>query len=193
MIYFKSYYVDGKQIKTPEYVLWCSINSRCKVGSKQQKRQVTYIGCYLSTNFLNFQYFATWCNKQKHFKSLDKNGRKYHLDKDILIKGNKCYGENTCVFVPCEINTFFIKCDAARNNLPIGVTKVNKSFNFRAKCKDFTGKQVHLGVRATPEEAFVLYKTFKEAHAIFLSIEWYNKVSMRVIKILRNFQVNIID
>jgi hypothetical protein len=52
------------------------------------------------------------------------------LDKDILYKGNKIYSPDTCVFVPQEINALFVKNDANRGDLPIGVfytlTKTNK-------------------------------------------------------------------
>ena len=44
------------------------------------------------------------------------------LDKDILYKGNKEYAPDKCIFVPERINKLFLKNDADRGDLPIGVT-----------------------------------------------------------------------
>lgn len=32
----------------------------------------------------------------------------WHLDKDILLKGNKVYSPETCAFVPAKINSLLI-------------------------------------------------------------------------------------
>ena len=42
-----------------------------------------------------FQTFAEWCDVQIGF-----NNEGWHLDKDILVKGNKIYGPDFCAFVP---------------------------------------------------------------------------------------------
>ena len=84
-----------------------------------------------------------------------------HLDKDILCKGNKVYSRETCIFVPERINTLFVKKDNARGNDPIGVYQL-PSGNYRAQCNNEYGKSVYLGVYSTEEEAFQVYKQYKE-------------------------------
>ena len=57
-----------------------------------------------------------------------------HLDKDILIKGNKIYSPQTCCFVPENLNSLITKNDSIRNNLPIGVSWDKKKNKFISTC-----------------------------------------------------------
>jgi hypothetical protein len=111
--------VDGKNVK--EYELWRQMLNRC-YGEKYQDIQPTYKGCNVSDNFLNYAYFYDWCQQQIGFKSIDEKGRSWHLDKDILFTGNKIYSEDTCVFVPREINNFFTDRGNDRGDYPVGVS-----------------------------------------------------------------------
>ena len=110
--------VDGKNVK--EYNLWKDMLERC-FSEKCQTRQPTYIGCNVSDNFLNYSYFYDWCQEQIGFGKVDEKGRYWQLDKDLLFVGNKTYSETTCVFVPKEINVFFVDSGASRGNYPLGV------------------------------------------------------------------------
>ena len=105
--------VNGRNIK--EYVLWKEMLRRC-YSDNYKKRQPTYEGCEVSDKFKSYEYFYEWCNKQIGF---DNEG--WHLDKDLLVKGNKVYSEDSCVFIPSEINTLLIKCTASRGEHLIGV------------------------------------------------------------------------
>ena len=84
-----------------------------------------------------------------------------HLDKDILCKGNKVYSRNTCIFVPHRINNLFVKNDNSRGKNPIGVSDL-PSGNYQAYCNDGYNKKIYLGVYSTKEEAFQIYKQYKE-------------------------------
>ena len=83
------------------------------------------------------------------------------LDKDILYKGNKIYSRDTCIFVPQRINTLFVKNDNDRGDNPIGVSDL-PSGNYRVDCNNGYGKLIKLGVYSTKEEAFQVYKQYKE-------------------------------
>ena len=83
------------------------------------------------------------------------------LDKDILCKGNKIYSRDTCVFVPQRINSLFTKCDNARGDNPIGVHPT-LSGNYQVCCNNGYGKSICLGTYKTKEEAFRVYKEYKE-------------------------------
>ena len=67
----------------------------------------------------------------------------------------------SCIFVPQRINTLFIKCDKSRGKNPIGVTEL-PSGNHQAYCNNGYGKYIYLGVYSTKEEAFQVYKEYKE-------------------------------
>ena len=105
--------IDG--VKTKEYALWCDMLRRC-YSDDFKKRQPTYDGCEVSDNFLYYEYFYEWCNKQIGF-----GVEGFELDKDLLIKGNKVYSESTCVFLPSEINSLLVKRTASRGKHLIGV------------------------------------------------------------------------
>ena len=84
-----------------------------------------------------------------------------HLDKDILCKGNKIYSSDKCIFVPKRINSLFAKWYNDRGKNPIGVSPTS-SGKYRAYCCDENGKYKHLGSYSSEEEAFQVYKNYKE-------------------------------
>lgn len=127
---------------------------RC-YNEKNKTKNSTYKECTVGERRHNFQNFAKWFDENYNFKTMNK----WHLDKDILVKGNKVYSPETCCFVPAEINSLFIKRDSCRGYLPIGVRKSGKVFQARL---NKTNISEHLGTFKTPEEAFEAYKTAKE-------------------------------
>ena len=170
-----------------EYDLWKSMLERC-FSEKYQTRQPTYKGCSVSDNFLNYAFFYDWCQEQIGFGNIDENGRYWHLDKDLLFIGNKTYSETACVFVPHEINLFFNEHGNARGDCPVGVYFNKRAGKFQAYC-NVNGKQQHLGRFNTPEEAFAVYKQFKEALCKQLALKWQHEIDTRLFKAMRNWEV----
>ena len=177
--------VDGKPVK--EYSLWQSMIKRC-FSEKLQTRFPTYKGCNVSDNFLNYTFFYDWCQKQIGFGKVDDKGCSWHLDKDLLFVGNKTYSETTCVFVPHEVNTFFIDSGATRGECPVGVYFHKASGKFKAQCWE-NGKQQYLGLFNTPNEAFTVYKTFKEKLCKQLALKWQSEIDSRLFTAMMNWQV----
>lgn len=149
--------VDGKQTK--EYVAWHGIIDRC-YGKKRKIACPTYKDVTCCDEWLLFENFYKWLHSQDNFEKW-LNGDKWSVDKDILIKGNKIYGPNTCLLVPNNVNTLFIKKESARGDYPLGVRK--KGNVYHSCCHNpFLNKQQHLGVFDSPDDAFVAYKMYKE-------------------------------
>ena len=169
-------FVDGKKVK--EYELWQSMLNRC-FSEKYQTRYPTYKGCNVSDNFLNYAYFYDWCHRQIGFGKVDEKGRSWCLDKDLLFVGNKTYSETACVFVPHEINTFFNAYGNARGEYPLGVCFHKQKGKFVAQCT-VNGKPQHLGLFNTPEEAFAVYKPFKENLCKQLALKWQSEIDERL-------------
>ena len=172
---------------TKEYNLWQNMLQRC-YSDTFQKKQPTYEGCKCSENFKYYEYFYEWCHKQIGFSN-----QGWHLDKDLLIKGNKVYSESTCVFIPSEINAILTKCAASRGEYLIGVhwSKTHKAF--KAQVGKNKGKQECLGYFNTEIEAFNAYKTAKEAFIKEQANEWKSQIDYRAYEALMNYTVEITD
>ena len=139
-----------------EFKIWHDMLRRC-YDPKYQEKEFTYKGCKVENYLLNFQNMAEWINKNYY----EIPGENMHLDKDILCKGNKIYSRDTCIFVPQRINKLFTKSDKTRGDDPIGVTPTS-SGNYRVDCSNGYGKNIYLGSYSTKEEAFRVYKQYKE-------------------------------
>ena len=172
---------------TKEYKLWQSMLERCYSDTYKNKRP-TYIDCKCSENFKSYEYFYEWCNKQIGFGNED-----WQLDKDLLVKGNKVYSENTCVFIPQEVNTLFVKSVASRGKHLIGVSWSNTSKSFIARVAKNKGKQEYLGSFNTEIEAFNAYKTAKESFVKEQAEKWRGQIDKRAYNALMNYEVNIND
>ena len=177
--------VNGRTTK--EYTLWCSMLKRC-YSNAYKKRQPTYEGCEVSNNFKSYEYFYEWCNKQVGF-----NNKDWQLDKDLLTKGNKVYSEDSCVFIPKEINLLLVKREALRGTHPIGVRWHKRDKAFVAQVNKNKGGSEWLGYFNTEIEAFKAYKTAKEAFIKEQAEKWKSQIDPRAYEALMNYEVNIDD
>ena len=176
--------VGGKALK--EYRLWKKMLERC-YSEKLHKKNPCYQGCQTSENFKYFPYFKDWCNKQIGF-----GNEGWHLDKDILVKGNRVYSEDTCVFVPDVINKLLVRRDSKRGENPLGVHYCKERGKFIA-ILSISAKLRWLGGYDTPEEAFYAYKEAKETYLKEIAEKWKDKIDHRVYEALMGYQVEITD
>jgi hypothetical protein len=191
-IYIKGKYKSKENNKhTKEYKLWFAMLSRC-YNKKYHIKEPSYKGCTVSENFKNFQFFAEWCNNQIGFNLPD-----WQLDKDILIKGNKIYSEDTCCFVPRSINNLFTFSNKARGDYPLGVYKDDTGRSaklFKAACpRPEGGNQKSLGRYFTVEDAFAAYKKYKEFVIQTRAESWKEDLDPRVYQALLEYEVEITD
>lgn len=185
--WIKSLTVGGEQFRTVSGIKWKAMRTRCNPNGACQRVNPTYIGCTMSENFKDFQYFTDWLTEQPAY---DLEG--YDLDKDILVKGNKEYNESVCVLVPHSLNSFLLFSDRSRGHWPLGVYFDTYSQKFAACIKRGQGT-AHLGRFDTPEEAHAAYVVAKEAEAKRWAERLRNGefiVDERVITALENWRVN---
>lgn len=152
--------VDGKS--TPAYTAWFSMLRRV-YGKLELVRNPTYVGCSVDATWLRFSVFKRW------FDSNSVHG--YHLDKDLLVDGNKVYGPKTCCFVPHALNCLFTDSGAARGKYPIGVSRYRDG-TFHAQLSKH--KQVfHLGYFESVSKAHDAWLSAKKAHVRVYAKELY--------------------
>lgn len=93
--------IDGHQ--TTEYIIWVGILQRCYSKKWSYKYPSYYGKCEVADEWLNFQNFAAWYNR--YFYNVPK---RLHVDKDILVMGNRIYAPDKCLLVPQRINMLFM-------------------------------------------------------------------------------------
>ena len=174
--------------KHKAYKNWYRILSRC-YDEKLRDKHPTYLGCTMSEYFLTYTNFKEWYVSQKNWDNPN-----FVLDKDLLsAKDCKIYSEDTCVFIPKEVNSLLTTTKASRGGLPVGVCKPKrKGGKFRACiCKE--NKDYTLGQYETPEEAFRVYKKAREDYLKEKAEQWKDQIDPRAYKALMNYEVEITD
>jgi hypothetical protein len=153
--------LNGKVVFCPFYRAWLNMINRCYCP-KSVARNPTYLGCSVISEWLTFSCFRGWMIKQ------DWLGK--HLDKDLLIPGNKLYSPETCVFIPASINKFLTDRPLHRGEWPLGVYLEHRTNKFRAGCKNpFTKKNVKLGRFTSAEHAHKAWRQHKHELACQLA------------------------
>ena len=188
---YEAYDKNGKT--TECYNTWKNMLKRC-YDPKYHERRPTYKGCKVYDELLNFQNFAKWYYENYY----EIEGQQMCLDKDILIKGNKIYSPDTCVFVPEKINLLFIKSDKIRGEYPIGVCYSKRDKKIIAQCrvydyKENKKKRIFLGHYNTPEEAFYAYKEFKESYVKEVADYYKDKIPKKLYNAMYKYEVEIND
>lgn len=181
---------DGEKHSLP-YIKWLSMLQRCYDPYKINKH-MTYIDCYVCEDWLNFQNFAKWFD-ENYYKV---KNEKMDLDKDILIKGNRIYSPDTCIFVPTRINMLFTKTNKARGEYPIGVTKRNNKYQAICSILDRESnkkKNIILGKFDNLTEAFLSYKTFKESYIKQVADEYKDLIPNKLYEAMYSYSVEIND
>ena len=176
---------DGNTTK--EYTAWRCMLERC-YGTKELE---AYKYCIVSEEFHNASYFKDWYNKQVGAHRED-----FHLDKDILSGDCKVYAEDTCVLVPQEVNSLFVKHNnkKVKSNLPTGVR-----YNPKHTSRPFTamysghGGEKHMSYHDNEWSAFIAYKQAKESRAKELAEKWRGQIDDRVYEKLINYKVLLTD
>lgn len=121
------YKARGDGVAREAYTAWSGMLRRC-YSHEFIKKYPTYSGCSVVVEWHNFQVFAEW-----YFSNHPTDGKDYHLDKDIKVKGNKIYSPETCLFVSLEDNVSHAHAKSYEIVSPLGV--VIDVYNMSEFCK----------------------------------------------------------
>lgn len=173
------------------YSTWHRMLQRC-YSEKEHKRQPAYIGCKACEEWHNFQNFSDW-DKENYYKIEDEI---MELDKDILVKHNKIYSPETCIYVPQTINSLFTKCDRSRGESVIGTSLKDGKYQVRCnvinlKTRKF--KREYLGRYTSEQEAFEVYKQFKENYIKEIANYFKKQIPQKLYQAMYDYEVEIDD
>lgn len=162
--------VDGKNKPVwicPYYRKWSGIIKRV-LSEDELKKYPSYSGCTISESWKNLSEFIKWVDSQPN-----KDWQNCHLDKDLLVIGNKHYGPETCVFITPAVNGFIIDCKATRGDYLLGTTYRPERGIYQAKCSNaFNLNREHnryLGAFPTELEAHKAWQAKKHEYACQLA------------------------
>lgn len=177
--------VKGKNTKI--YDFWNNMFKRC-YNDKIHEKFSTYKDCTVCEEWYNFQNFAEWYEENYY----EVKGDTMCIDKDILLKGNKIYSSETCIFVPQRINKLFTKNNKNRGDYLIGVSKISnpnslKQYQATLTCLNKTK------CFKTEIEAFNWYKEEKEKLIKEVADEYKDKIPEKLYEAMINWKVEIND
>lgn len=136
------------------YVVWHSMLRRC-YSEVYHGNKKSYKECVVDEKWLKLSEFKKWFD-ENYIEG-------FELEKDLCFRGNKVYSENTCCFVPREINTLLISCTKASSGVTFN-KRLGKWVAQFSTSKD--GKRVgkHIGVFLNKQEAVEAYNREKSGH-----------------------------
>lgn len=166
------------------YKHWVGVLQRC-YSDIWHSKYPTYKDCTICDEWKFLSNFKKW------FDENYKEG--YHLDKDILVKGNKVYSPSTCAFIPPRINLLHGRSQASRGEFPVGVHKRGNRYVASVTLGDSHIKS--LGYFITPIDAFRAYKEAKQKIIKEVAQEYYDRgeIIKRVYDALMRYEVEITD
>ena len=172
------------KVHTPQYSKWRMIINRC-FNEKYKTKYPNYADCKMDERFLDYSYFYEWYNQ-----NLISGEHTFQLDKDLLVRGNKEYHPDKCVFLPREINNTFIRREAGRGECLIGVTRTHGVFSAQV---GIGGECVFLGRFNSEVRAFQAYKKAKERIIRDLAEKYRDQIDVRAYSALMNYTVEMTD
>lgn len=137
--------VNGVRLLDPAYRAWANILKRA-YNRKYHAAHPTYSDVTVCNEWHSFSAFRAWW-----LANYRDDG---HMDKDLLVVGNREYSPWSCLYIPQWLNKFTIDSGAARGEFPIGVCLDRCCGKYKSECSNpITGKRHRLGYFATPEAA----------------------------------------
>ena len=182
---------NGSSKHIPEYKMWLRMLER-SLSEKWKVSHPTYKDTTVDPRWYSMTAFIEDVSNLVGYDKAITYG--WHLDKDLLVKGNKLYSKDTCCFLPIEINSLMVMHRSSRGAYPSGV-HFRKRQPKRPYCAVIRrgGIVKTLGNYSTPEEAFYVYKEAKEAYIKEVANKWKDQIDVRAYEALMNYEVEITD
>lgn len=167
--------------KTDMCQIWYNMYNRC-YSSKYHERSPQYKDCSMCDEWLDDkEEFYEWVRENYYTVG----NEQIDLDKDILVKGNKIYSPDTCIFAPHSINTYF----ESLTREPIYLPKLNK---YKMEIY-LEGKNVNIGYYDTEEEAKKSYIRHKEAAILSKADIYKDKIPRKLYNAMANWNIELSD
>lgn len=174
-------YTTGTSKEQPrEYHAWRNMIKRCYDKSLKEKFSSYYEDCIVCNEWHNYQNFAEWFNDNFYQVGTER----MHIDKDILIAGNKVYGPETCIIVPQGLNMLFMNRPNNRG-LPNGISKQYNGMYLAI----YNHKE--LGKYNTIKEAYDVYVKEKKSHIKQVADTYKGDIPIKVYKAIINHKFDM--
>jgi len=166
--------INGTRTMCPYYRTWHNMIHRC-YNPNYKRVNITYEDCTVYEDWHLFSTFSEWMCGQDWKDKV--------LDKDLLVRGNKIYSPNTCIFLRPEINSLLIEGHKARGNYLSGVTRYKGKGSYLAAISKGTSiNNNNIGSFPTEVEAHNAWRLAKSKQLYDAA---NNEVDVRVQKALR--------
>ena len=162
------------------YRKWANMIQRCYYD-KIHEYKPYYAPCTVCEEWLNFSNFKVWYDENNI------KGRKFDLDKDILIQGNMEYAPDTCALVSHYTNTIF-ESRGIESNIVL-----NSKTGMYDTSMILLGKRKEVGSFGTREIAQKELFEYKKDYIRQFARKSKRRVQNKVYQAMMNWQVEAID
>ncbi|EEQ57569.1 hypothetical protein CBFG_01279 [Clostridiales bacterium 1_7_47FAA] len=162
------------------YRKWANMMQRC-YSEVTHRLKPYYKDCRVCEEWLNFSNFRDW------YRDNTIEGRKFDLDKDILIQGNNVYGPNTCSLVTHYANTIF-----QRRGIETNIVQNSVSGKFDASVY-ILGKTKKIGLFDSRDEAEKMLLSYRKELINKFARRNRNKVPHKVYEAMMNWKIEVTD
>lgn len=167
-VHSPTHVINGEKRNTSAYEVWSGMIKRCY--DERSKSHHRYKDCIVCDEWHNFQNYADW-----YYENLQ--GENWHVDKDLLVVGNRVYSPETCRFVPSEINSLFTGSSSMKGvhfckNKRKYVAQIQKGELSKGDKK----RQSYLGSFDKIDDAISAYDTAKCKHVKEVVQRYFGKI-----------------
>lgn len=162
-----------------KYGSWSGMLYRC-YNKKFKEKYPSYRECYSVDSWHCYQTYADF------YENCPYREPGWHLDKDLLVPGNKIYGPETCVYLPPSINNKLFY-SPIRNQYGLrGVWYDVGCSKWRAIVSSTIDKRTIIGYFDSKEEANATALSVEAEYFRAVAEEWEGRLDPRAIQGLLN-------
>lgn len=162
------------------YIKWANMMQRC-YSEVTHRLKPYYKDCRGCEEWQNFSNFREW------YRENIIEGRKFDLDKDILVQGNNVYGPNTCSLVTHYANTIF-----QRRGIETNIVQNSVSGKFDASVY-ILGKTKQIGSFDSRDEAEKMLLLYRKELINKFARRNRNKVPYKVYEAMMKWDTEVVS